>query len=36
VETIKSKDPTKEFGQRKSPSKLDIKQARLMYKCGKC
>ena len=32
--TIKAKDPTAEIGQRKSPSKGDITQARLMYGCG--
>ena len=35
VETIKPKDPSVDIGQRKGPSKLDIEQARLMYKCGK-
>ena len=33
--TIQPLDSTAELGQRKGPSKLDIKQARLMYKCGK-
>lgn len=35
VVTIQPLDPNAETGQRKGPSKLDIKQARLMYKCGK-
>ena len=35
VATIQPKDPNADIGQRKGPSKLDIKQARLMYKCGK-
>ena len=33
--TIQAVKPSTETGQRKTPSKLDIKQARLMYKCGK-
>lgn len=33
--TIQALDPSVEIGQRKAPSKLDIQQARLMYKCGK-
>lgn len=33
VETIVPKDPSVDTGQRKGPSKLDVKQARLMYKC---
>lgn len=33
VQTMKSLRKNKDFGQRKGPSKLDIKQARLMYKC---
>lgn len=35
VVTIESKETNAEIGQRKGPSKLDIKQARLMYNCGK-
>ncbi|XP_078358962.1 nematocyst expressed protein 6-like isoform X3 [Oculina patagonica] len=35
VVTIQSRDPNAELGQRKGPSKLDIKQARLMYNCDK-
>ncbi|KAL9983945.1 hypothetical protein ACROYT_G006194 [Oculina patagonica] len=35
VVTIQPLDPNAELGQRKGPSKLDIKQARLMYKCSK-
>lgn len=34
--TIQPLDSTVELGQLKGPSKLDIKQARLMYECGKC
>ena len=33
--TIQAVEPSAEIGQRKTPSKLDIQQARLMYKCGK-
>lgn len=33
--TIQAKIPSAEIGQRKTPSKSDIQQARLMYKCGK-
>jgi len=33
--TIQAVEPSAEIGQRKKPSKLDIQQARLMYKCGK-
>ena len=33
VKTMESVQPNKEFGQRKGPSKLDIKQIRLMYGC---
>ena len=33
--TIQALEPSAEIGQRKAPSKLDIRQARLMYKCGK-
>ena len=33
VMTIEAKDPNAEIGQRKSPSKGDIKQAKLMYGC---
>lgn len=33
VQTMESVYPDKDFGQRKGPSKLDIEQARLMYKC---
>lgn len=35
VVTIQAKKQSADIGQRKGPSKLDIKQARLMYKCGK-
>lgn len=33
VITIQAVKPSAEIGQRKMPSKLDIQQARLMYKC---